>query len=143
MLKSLTFANNQLNLKSAKEIHEGVYQADLNFKHTIDYSTDYRVISKSGYIIDDDDNERYVSWCGVCDDFRQVVLHVPELLVNSNHYVISLTSIKRDEQPYSGGWKWSKWGDYIGIHEPKEEYLAYEDEIDEVFVYHIYEVKRK
>ena len=33
------------------------------------------------------------------------------------------------------GWRWHKWGPYIGTQDPQCEYLADEPEIKEVFVY--------
>jgi hypothetical protein len=42
-------------------------------------------------------------------------------------------------QPKEDGWRWRKWGQYIGALEPTCEYIADEPHIDKVYVYHIYE----
>jgi hypothetical protein len=42
-------------------------------------------------------------------------------------------------QSHEGGWRWHKWGEYIGKYEPQYEYLYDEPEIEKVYVYHIYE----
>jgi hypothetical protein len=77
---------------------------------------------------------------GVCDTVEQVleqsgIADLPE------RYVVSLTEIRRDEEPEWGGWRWHKWGPYIGTRTPTTEYLHDEPEIDRVYVYHIYRVE--
>lgn len=75
---------------------------------------------------------------GVCDTPEQAVqkLGLRDL---PERYVISFVRIRRDEQPADGGWRWHKWGDYIGDHEPQCEYLHDEPEIEEVYTFHVYE----
>lgn len=51
-----------------------------------------------------------------------------------------MTSIYKNQQPPVGGWRWHKWGSYIGTYESKHEYL-YDEDIDMIYVYHIYEIK--
>ena len=41
-----------------------------------------------------------------------------------------------------GGWRWHKWGEYIGLHEPQHEYLSYEKGIDYVLSYDLEIVKK-
>ena len=67
-----------------------------------------------------------------------------ELLAKSDRqYVITLTPMCQEEQPEEGGWRWHKWGAYIGKHNVQCEYLYDEDlsDISQTFVYvfHIYE----
>ena len=65
-------------------------------------------------------------------------------MINSeNPIVISVTEMRKDEQPEDGGWRWHKWGEYIGKQEPKCEYLYDEPNIDSVYVFHIYAVRPK
>lgn len=42
----------------------------------------------------------------------------------------------------TGGWRWSRHGDYIGIYKPKYEYLDYEN-IDYVLVWKLIPVMLK
>lgn len=77
---------------------------------------------------------------GVCDNYQQVLKEYPELENSNKRFVLSLHSIKRSEQSSSGGWRWHKNGNYIGEYEPQYEYL-YDEDIEEVFVYHIYEME--
>lgn len=76
---------------------------------------------------------------GVCDDYQQVIDQCPELQDPNRRFVICVTPIVRAEQSPTGGWRWHKWGPYIGKHEPQYEYLYDEKGIEKVFVYHIYE----
>ena len=76
---------------------------------------------------------------GVCDNFEQILGQAPICLFSDEEkYVIFLCSVKRENEPEKGGWRWHKWGHYIGNHKPQHEYLYDEKDIDEVFCYHIY-----
>lgn len=76
---------------------------------------------------------------GVCDDHQQVLYQCPELQDPGREFVLTLTEIRKDTQPSWGGWRWHKWGPYIGTKNPQCEYIHDEPEIERVFVYHIYE----
>ena len=43
----------------------------------------------------------------------------------------------------TGGWRWHKWGPYLGKHTPKCEYLDEEKNIDYVLLWHLYPLKKK
>ena len=43
------------------------------------------------------------------------------------------------DEPSSGGWRFRKWGEYIGKHEVTCEYIYDEPDIDFVYCFHIYE----
>ena len=61
---------------------------------------------------------------GVCDDLAQIFEQCPEIVRDEERkFIISLTPIVRADQSPQGGWRWHKWGDYIGNHSPKYEYL--------------------
>jgi hypothetical protein len=77
---------------------------------------------------------------GVCDNYQQIIEQAPELSDEKRNFVISITKISKDKEPEEGGWRWHKWGPYIGEQESTTEYLYDEPEIDEVYVYHIYEL---
>lgn len=79
---------------------------------------------------------------GVCDSPEQFLEHdIGKWIVASEKkYVVSFTKITKAEQPKEGGWRWHKWGPYIGKREPECEYIHDEgDEIQEVYCYHVYE----
>lgn len=76
---------------------------------------------------------------GVCDNIEQLLEACPELEAPSREFVVTLTRIVKAEQQESGGWRWHKWGSYIGKQNPSCEYIHDEPEIEQVFCYHIYE----
>lgn len=82
----------------------------------------------------DDD---YIS--GVADNIQQIIDHHPEVNEPDREFVITMTPIIAREQPAEGGWRWHKWGEYIGTQDPQCEYLRDEPVIEKVYVYHIYE----
>ncbi len=79
---------------------------------------------------------------GVCDRWEQIVELWPVLAADEDHrYLIYVTPIVKAEQPSSGGWRWHKWGPYIGTHERTREYLYNEAAIEQVLVFSIVELK--
>ena len=79
---------------------------------------------------------------GVCDSLEQVKERCKELSDPDREFVVTLTEVKRADQSPEGGWRWHKWGEYIGTHDIQCEYLYDEEGIDRVDCFHIYE-KRK
>ena len=76
---------------------------------------------------------------GVCDSPQQFIERVGALLhASPNQYVAFLTRVEKADQSPKGGWRWHKWGPYIGDHKPRHEYLYDEKGIDEVYVYHFW-----
>jgi len=83
----------------------------------------------------------YVEAYGVCDSAQNLLDFCP-MLVNDpdRKFVVTITPVHKSEQSSSGGWRWHKWGDYIGNHTPQHEYLYDEDDsIQFVYCYYIYE----
>lgn len=74
---------------------------------------------------------------GVCDEWNQIIERWPELDSSTRHFIIEARYIDRDS---SDGWRWRKWGEYIGDQEPQCEYLADEPVIDRVLVFRILEI---
>ena len=87
-----------------------------------------------------DENEEYISSYGVCDNYQQLLSKCPMLEKNPRKFAIFMVSIKKENQSPEGGWRWHKWGPYIGNQNCQCEYLYDEPEIDEVFTYHIHEL---
>lgn len=98
-------------------------------------------------IFSDDGNKFYCSYpYGVCDNYQQILERdnrVKNLIKLPEEFIIVLCEIKKEDQPEDGGWRWCKWGEYIGNFEPTEEYLYDEEEISSVYVYNVYRVIRK
>jgi hypothetical protein len=79
---------------------------------------------------------------GVCDDVEQILAHHPDIKESAQRFVVGvILFIKKLEQPRGlnyGGWRWHKWGEYIGTQKPQCEYLGDEPEIEQVYVYQVY-----
>lgn len=88
-----------------------------------------------------DDNYEYGPY-GVCDNVEQVLERYKQWLeLPGRKFCISFTKVTKSEQESQYGWRWHKWGEYIGTKEPRCEYLYDEDEnIQEIYCYHIYEI---
>jgi len=59
-------------------------------------------------------------------------------------YLIRVAPVRKAEQPAYGGWRWHKWGPYIGAfkdHAKRSEYLYDTLEVEEVFVYEVHEMR--
>lgn len=78
---------------------------------------------------------------GVCDDAANLLDKLQVLQDPNRKFVVTLTEVKRDQSNagQGGGWRWHKWGEYIGKHEPTREYLDDEPDIERVYCYHVYE----
>ena len=105
---------------------------------TNSYNFNHYIINTKDDYYDFDDLGSY----GVCDNIDQVKAKYAKWLNDPNlNFCISFTSVKKSEQSKSGGWRWHKWGGYIGTQDPKCEYLYDEEDIEEVFAYHIFHLK--
>lgn len=76
---------------------------------------------------------------GVCDNWEQILEEYPVVATSPIRCFITVTPIIKAEQPQQWGWRWHKWGPYIGTKDPQYEYIAQEGpEIEKVYVFHIY-----
>jgi hypothetical protein len=113
-----------------ERIEEGLYYTHLNFHCDIDekvepYPTlyDYNI---PGY--------------GVCDSVEQWKEAYYDILKSSyRKYVIAFVEIYREDEPPRDGWRWHKWGPYIGNYKIQYEYL-YNETIDKIVLFHVYEI---
>ena len=88
-----------------------------------------------------DATEEYESFYGVCDNLEQVLEKYKDKVEDpAKNYIITLTPVLREEQSPDYGWRFHKWGEYIGTHNIKYEYLYEQKDIDLVYVYHLYRV---
>jgi hypothetical protein len=127
------FARAENKFSGAKEVATGMYVINhFNFNSTLKHN---------GYKIEEYPEFGYHLDCyGVCDTPDQLIGKFPGITTDPRKFVISFTEIRRDEQSDWGGWRWHKWGPYIGDQMPTTEYIYDEPEIEVVWVYHIYEV---
>ena len=133
-----------------RELQEGVYLSDYSFQlHALERSKSYisNYSSRShalehskSYIRDPEFLTNDSAWYyGVCDGIENLLEVIPELLSPDREFVVLLHKITRSGQPRYEGWRWHKWGDYIGTQTPTTEYIYDEPIIDLVYCYHIYE----
>lgn len=112
-------------------LREGVYQiGHFSFGHMI---SSFNEIDEW---LDLDEFDFY----GVCDSYAQIIEQNPVLETSERRFVISVTLVEKAKEPSSGGWRWRKWGPYIGEYKPTREYLYDEPKIEEVWVFHVYEI---
>ena len=79
---------------------------------------------------------------GVCDNYKQILDKFKDELNDKDvNYCIIISTVKKSDEPEFGGWRWCKWGKYIGDKEPKCEYLYDEKDIDVVYCFHIYDIE--
>jgi len=76
---------------------------------------------------------------GVCDDVEQLLKACPELEAPGREFVVTVTVIRKADEPAEGGWRWHKWGEYIGTQNPQCQYIHDEPKIEGVLCFHIYE----
>lgn len=85
--------------------------------------------------------ESYRADYGVCDDVEQVAAYYVKQIADSTHaYVIGMMPVRKADQPDRGGWRWHKWGEYIGRHEITAEYLYDEPVVEQVYCFHLVEL---
>jgi len=79
---------------------------------------------------------------GVADNLEQILAKYKPYADDPNHYFcISVQEIRKSEEPEWGGWRWHKWGEYIGVQKPQCEYIRDEPIIESVLVFHVLQVK--
>ena len=83
---------------------------------------------------------------GVCDNWEQIFEREPDIKYykdSKEKFVIFLCKHTKSQQPQHGGWRWHKWGEYIGDQNPQCEYLKDEPEIEYIYTYHIARIIEK
>lgn len=116
-----------------ERLQEGVYVGHLNLHSEIN-----RNFVKDEY-------PRWDDWkfnaYGVCDTPEQMLEYYKEVLADPDrNFSVCFHLICREDQSPDGGWRWHKWGPYIGEQNPKCEYLYDEPDIDEIYVFHVTEL---
>lgn len=137
--------------------YEPMYKADYEPKYRLieeDYRTDFKGVylipnTNWDFLIDAITNNRIIDDMvdyGVADNASQILDKYERMceeepeMENKNHVILISTIIKK-YQPEHGGWRWHKWGKYLGKYKHEYEYLYDETDIDFVFIYSVYEVE--
>ena len=125
---------------------KGFVIAGLNFTFQIKAISNVKIINEFNDFMPDK-SDKVQDWSntranyGVCDDEQQILKRYPELITSDKKFVVIITPIHKEGQPEQGGWRWHKWGSYIGIQNSQSEYIYDEPEIDRVLLFHIYSVE--
>jgi len=139
----MTVLSGMMNKESRiKRLEQGIYECphfnfECEFRSNQTYELDFPEIGKW------EDQTRFSPY-GVCDSVDQLKSKLPECVTSGDtKYCISVHHITKKAEQEGGayGWRWHKWGPYIGIHEPQCEYLSEEPVIEEIYVYHIYQIE--
>lgn len=80
---------------------------------------------------------------GVCDTPEQFMERFgPALAADTDGWVVSFVVLQKADQSPRGGWRWHKWGPYIGDKTPQCEYLYDEGpEITQATTFSLFRVK--
>ena len=123
--------------------YTGVYKSDFDgemingwCKQMAYHSHSYARKHKAFNVLSDENNWYY----GVADNIEQIIdfYNKNEGSIFSGNHVISTFEIHKSSEC---GWRWKKWGPYIGTKNPTHEYLADEPDIDKVVCFSIYKVR--
>ncbi len=74
---------------------------------------------------------------GVCDSLENFLEVHPQFATCEDNVVVTLTPISKCDEPEEYGWRWHKWGEYIGHQNPQREYLYDEPEIEQVYIFQV------
>lgn len=78
---------------------------------------------------------------GVADDVDQVLKYYKTYIDDKDRkFAIIITPVLRSEEPSDGGWRWHKWGEYIGNQNPSSEYLYDETDIDKIVLFSVVQI---
>jgi hypothetical protein len=142
------------NFEFVPQYHEqwksgtGIYQCSFpfNFPHQefLEFEGVHNVPFDQAYeVFPNGEKAQY----GVADSVEQLKEYFKEEMEDPHRkYFLSLTPVFQDKSNAGkgGGWRWHKWGDYIGKLDPQFEYLDDEDfgeDFQYVICFHLYEVK--
>jgi hypothetical protein len=112
-----------MSLGHGTRIAEGIYDGTINFHN----SCDDGVLGNTFFY-------------GVADNLEQILEHFKDLVESETPYCISTGLMTKASQPERDGWRWHKWGEYIGTKNPQCEYLYDEPEIEEALTFSIHRV---
>lgn len=141
-------------------IRQGVYEAQWSFENQVDVHGFFEQgedrwypLPLWGYELSfplmydfDDDGVIAAQSCwpmyGLCDHWSQLLVKFPQLVSSVIPYLVRVHEVRRQDQPESGGFRFHKWGSYIGafLDETHYEYL-YDSGLESVYTYEVYQMK--
>lgn len=129
-------------------VYRGVYEAHINFDKEISNLIVDQWPSFHNY--ESLEWDRWIEYTGnpaasfgVVDHWSQLPLKA--LNADPRNLLVFLGRHRRADQPERGGWRWHKWGPYLGVHAPEvsteHEYLHDATDVVEVWSYCVVEVR--
>ena len=125
---------------------KGIYQSSFPFNFPEDEFEELKTLSfNDRYKIFEDSSK--ITY-GVADNIDQIKEYYKEEVEDKEtNYSISLTPVwqEKENQGKGGGWRWHKWGEYIGNLNPQCEYLDDEnfgEQFEFVIVFTLYKIKK-
>lgn len=126
------------NSPEPQRIQKGIYQIGHHSSDIVLYghNGDWKRITFDG-----------VPVYGVCDSPEQFLkLHGAALEACPNRVAVFFTHVAKDpnNKGQGDGWRWHKWGEYIGEGSPQHEHLDDEDAFpDGIYCFHIHDIDWK
>lgn len=132
-------------------VHRGVYEAHINFDKEIqNLIVDQWPSGPSFHNHESPEWDRWIEYTGhpaasfgVVDHWSQLPLAA--LDADPRNLLVFLGRHRRVDQSPDGGWRWHKWGPYLGVHSPETsteyEYLYDAIDVVEVWSYCVVEVR--
>lgn len=117
-------------IQSDPRLHEetGIYWSGLNFGFNFfEETSNSKLKFENEFWYDDTSN---IGSYGVADNLDQIKKYYKQQIEDPDKkYFISVTPIfqEKEHSGEGGGWRWHKWGPYIGDLNPQYEYLDDED----------------
>ena len=136
-------------IQSDPKLHEetGVYWTLLNFGMNFFKETKDRLGFKNEFWHEWLDEDICIGSYGVADNIDQIKEYYKRQIEDpDNKYFIAISPIfqDKDHAGKGGGWRWHKWGPYIGKLNPQYEYLDDEEFGEDfqgyVLVFHCYKL---
>jgi len=143
-------------------IEQGIYQSNFAFNFSKDefieklddYNYNERYYQKNKkedetllqFYFCEDSIAKYIDMYGVADNVEQIKEFYKEQIEDTKRkFVISITPVyqEKENKGKGGGWRWHKWGEYIGKLDSQCEYLDDEefgDDFEYVLCFYLYEV---
>ena len=124
-------------IKDSLSSFKGVYIADLNCEGFLKRLATNKLVDMY-----DSNASMYFQSYGVCDNASQAIeyyelLEKEGIANKEDKYVILMTPFFKEKEPEYGGWRWHKWGPYIGIQNKQCEYLHDEEDIEMIYAFQI------
>lgn len=122
------------------------------FPSVVQHFSDFEVFSRG---TSEADQHPYNELCGVADNLDQILKHPGFRMFKdktARQYALAVKLIRKADQPFRNGWKWTDKGAYIGTQTLVSQTstflnhsmcLSDEPTINEVLQFHFFEIRRK